>query len=115
MKESLSSFSRLQHIYSAIEDIEKFHAESNFISLEEDYKLRLVIVRLLEIIGEAVNHLPKELLEKYPEIEWRDIIAFRNIIVHEYFGVDAKILDNIIMEKLPLLKKVIALMLKEFE
>lgn len=105
MKGRLSSFSRLQHIYSAIEDIEKFHAESNFISLEQDYKLRLAIERLLEIIGEAANHLPKGLLEKYSEIEWRDIIAFRNIIVHEYFGVDAKILNNIITEKLPHLKR----------
>jgi uncharacterized protein with HEPN domain len=41
----------------------------------------------LAVIGEAASRLPQEFREKHPEVEWRDIIAFRNIAVHAYFAV----------------------------
>jgi len=47
------------------------------------------IERNLQIIGEAANHLPAEVTEAHPEIAWPQICGFRNILVHQYFGVDA--------------------------
>ena len=58
-------------------------------------------------------YLPHDLLQKYPEIEWRDIKAFRNLLIHEYFGVDFEIVWNTIQEDLPKLQKVIEKMLEE--
>ena len=42
----------------------------------------------LQTIGEAVNQLPKELKERYPDIRWQDIVGFRNILAHRYWRVD---------------------------
>lgn len=55
----------------------------------------------LQIIGEAAARLPDDVRARYPEIEWRDIVAFRNILVHEYFGVDLRIVWRIVIGKVP--------------
>lgn len=66
--------------------------------------IRLAIERQLEIIGETANHISEDTLQEAPEIDWRKIIAFRNFIVHEYFGVDLELLWGIIKINLPPLK-----------
>lgn len=60
----------------------------NSTDLENDVQLRFAIERQLEIIGEASNHLSDNLKTENPQIEWRKIVAFRNFLAHEYFGVD---------------------------
>lgn len=62
------------------------------------------VVRNLEIIGEAANNVPKEILIKYPNIPWSDMVSMRNKILHEYFGVDEEIVWKTITEDLPELK-----------
>ena len=76
---------------------------------------RFASIKQLEIIGEAANHLSGEIIEKYPDVEWKEIIALRNILIHEYFGVDAKIVWDIISEDLPSLKKTVEIILKDFK
>ena len=48
------------------------------------------------IIGEAVGKLPNELKQRRPDVEWQDIKDFRNLLIHEYFGVDLEIVWKII-------------------
>lgn len=59
------------------------------------------IERNLQIIGEAANHLPAEVADAHPEIAWPQIRGFRNILVHEYFGVDVDIVRDVVETHLP--------------
>ena len=59
----------------------------------------------LQIIGEAARSMSIETREKHSEINWRDIIDFRNFLVHEYFRVDLKIVWQIIEQEIPTLKQ----------
>lgn len=63
------------------------------------------IVRNLEIIGEAVKKIPRRIRIQYPQIEWKKIAGLRDIIAHEYFGVNKRILWEVVVQKLPLLEK----------
>ena len=72
-------------------------------------------VRRLEIIGEAVKNLEKSFKKKYPEVEWAKIAGMRNIIVHEYFGVDLKLTYKIVKASIPDLKNKISKILKEMK
>jgi uncharacterized protein with HEPN domain len=55
---------------------------------DRDRKLRLALAHLIQIIGEAANHLSDAFQISHPEIPWEDIIGMRNRIVHEYLGID---------------------------
>lgn len=69
-------------------------------------RMRLsAVIREFEIIGEAVGKLPETIKEKYPDVPWREIKDFRNLLIHEYFGVDLQIIWNTIQLDLPLLLK----------
>ncbi|BDZ39488.1 HepT-like ribonuclease domain-containing protein [Microbacterium suwonense] len=61
------------------------------------------VERNLRIIGEAVTHLPAELTDAHPEIAWPQIRGFRNILVQQYFGVDAETARDVVENHLPLL------------
>ncbi len=73
----------------------------------DDRKTYSAVIREFEIIGEASKHLPSVLTENYTEIEWRDIKDFRNLLIHQYFGIDHQIVWNTILKDLPKVKQVI--------
>ncbi len=95
----------LEDIFAAIEKIQKYAGNISYEDLIKDEMKIDAIVRNFEIIGEASNNIPKETRDKYPSIEWRKVINFRNILAHEYFGVDYEIMWDIIKNKLPDLQK----------
>ena len=82
----------------------------NFIKNEE---LKRAFVRSLEVIGEASKHIPQELRRKYSQIRWRSIIGMRNVLIHEYFGVDYRVLWKVVKERIPELYEVINKMIEE--
>lgn len=59
------------------------------------------IERNLQIIGEAVNHLPQDITGAHPQVPWPQIRGFRNILVHQYFGVDADVVRDVVETHLP--------------
>jgi len=74
-----------------------------FDQFSNDRKTYSAVIREFEIIGEAVGKLPEELKGRRPEVEWQDIKDFRNLLSHEYFGVDLEIVWKIIEDDLPVL------------
>jgi len=103
---------RIEDILEAIDNIEHYVAGLDFDAFEADRKTVDAVERNLEIIGEATANLPDEVLARWPEVPWRYMKGVRNLLAHEYFGVDVGILWQTIQEDLPaitpLLHKVLA-------
>jgi uncharacterized protein with HEPN domain len=76
----------------------------DFEDFENNRLVRQAVERNLEIIGEALNKIPQNIKEKYKEISWREIVAVRNFVVHEYFDVSQDIEWDIIQNDLDELK-----------
>jgi uncharacterized protein with HEPN domain len=96
---------RIRHILNAIIEIEDF---TNGFTEEQFLNHKLVkhaTVRQFEIIGEAANSISQEIIESFPEIPWRLLVDFRNVLIHQYFGVNYKQVYKVIEEELPELKK----------
>jgi uncharacterized protein with HEPN domain len=113
MKRELKDY--LEDILKASNNIEKFILGIDLDYFIEDDKTKFAVIYALQIIGEATNKIPKEILDKYNQINWRDIIGMRNFIAHEYFGVDFIIVWDTIQKDLPILKPVIKDILKNLE
>ena len=99
-----SSRLRIEDILDAISDIEKFINGFSQEDFETDKKTYLAVIRSLEVIGEASHNFSDELKSKYKKIPWRKMKDFRNVLIHEYFGVDPEIVWKTIHDDLIPLK-----------
>ncbi len=70
------------------------------------------VIRNFEIIGEASNNIPLKVQQTYPDIPWRQMIALRNFLIHEYFGVDVSTVWQTAHIHLPALKQQLLLLYK---
>lgn len=90
----------IEDILEAINKISSYIADKSFDEFINDNKTIDAVVRNLEIIGEAANHIPSRVKERAKHIKWHRIIGLRNRVIHEYFGVDLNIIWKIISEDL---------------
>lgn len=104
----------IDDILEAIKKIEKYAKGLTFEELKENDLVIDGVVRNLEIIGEAAKNIPASVKQKYPDIEWKKISGLRDILAHEYFGVDLEVVWNIVTEKIPVLKKNIMRIRKKY-
>lgn len=72
-----------------------------FAEFKRNYLIVDAVVRNFEIIGEASKNIPERIRHKYPSVPWRKMIGLRNLISHEYFGVDYEMIWTITKENLP--------------
>ena len=100
----ISDRERLNHILDAIDKIAEALTGFTYESFDQDWQKRLVIERLLEIIGEAANHLSPELRNAHPQIPWPQIIGMRNLVSHEYFRIDTRTIWLTAIESVPKLR-----------
>ncbi len=103
---------RLHHILDAMNEIESYLHDKDEQEFLKNTMLQSACLRQLEVIGEAANRLSEKLIEKNLSIEWREIIGLRNILIHEYFGIDLSIIWQIIKIDLPHLRKKIQLIIQ---
>jgi len=94
----------IEDALEAIEAVESYIDTLSFDNFKEDRKTYSATIREYIIIGEAIAHTIEELEEKIPNFPWRIIKDFRNVIVHEYFGVDAEMVWDISTNELASLK-----------
>jgi len=103
----------LEHILEAIDKIEEYLGDQDFSQFNQDTKTQDAVIRQFEVIGEAVNQLQADFLSQYPDLPWEKIVAMRNKLIHEYFGVDIEVVWQTIQKRLPELKVVIKKALKK--
>lgn len=103
----------LTDIAEAAQSIAKFLQGADFDEFEQNEMMNSAVLQKLTVIGEAASRLPKEFTNCFPEIPWVDIIAFRNIAVHEYFAIRWDIAWTAATEEVPALKEQIEKILRE--
>jgi len=102
----------LTHIVECIQYILEYTQSGE----EEFYKQRIIqdaVIRNLEIIGEATKNISKEYRNQYPDIPWREMAGLRDVLIHDYLGVDLKIVWAVVKNELPRLLTQIKNLLSE--
>lgn len=90
----------IDDIRDAIGRIERYVEGLSREELIADERTMDAVIRNLEVIGEAAGRISEDLKAGFPEIEWRKIIALRNVLAHEYFGIHTKIVWDVVVDKL---------------
>ena len=105
MREEIKDKSRLEHILESIDKALEFTENVSFDEYKSNDMLRYAVVKCVEIIGEASYKLSNEFRNQHPEIEWREIIAMRHILVHGYYQTEDAIVWDTVKNYLPILKE----------
>lgn len=95
---------RILDMLEAIERIQR-HAQKGREAFEQDELLQTWVVHHLQIIGEAASKISQELRDSNQQIPWSQIVAMRNVIAHEYFGIDLAAVWQVVERDLPTLKE----------
>ena len=94
------------HLWDMLDAAKQAAGFSASLSLDElldDTRSRYAIERALEIVGEAARRVSSETISAHPEIPWKGIIGFRNVLAHEYGEIDYRRLFTVINEGVPAL------------
>lgn len=99
MSPSLLDF--LRHIQHECDYILSVSTGKSRNALLDDETIRRALVRSLEIIGEASKKIPIEVRAKYPEVAWSAMAGMRDVLIHDYFGIDYDVVWNVVNEEIP--------------
>lgn len=96
---------RIQDILGAIEKIERYVDGMTLTQFKQDELILDAVIRNFEIIGEATKNIPSGIRRSYPMIPWSEISGMRDVLIHEYFGIDVQTLWHTTKKDLPALQK----------
>ncbi len=99
---------RVQDILDAIDRIASYVAGMDYEHFLADRKTQDAVTRNIEIMGEAARALPEDFKEQHADVPWSEIVAMRNVIVHQYFGILPEVVWDVVKNELPSLRSQIA-------
>lgn len=105
----------LEDILDSMNKITKYTKNKSFEEFKSNSMAVDAVLRNLEVIGEASTNLPSEIRNDNPHIPWRRMIGLRNIVIHEYFGVDLNIIWRVSTIDIPETKPMIEELLEEID
>ena len=104
MSNGLELSDYLDDIITAITDTAEFTQGMSFEIFAADKKTVNVVIRCLEIIGEATKYIPISFRKKHPDLPWSNMAGMRDVLIHDYIGVDLKTIWKVAQERLPELR-----------
>lgn len=102
----------LLHILDELVFLKKHTSGLSFGAFLKDEVLKRSVVRSLEVIGEAVKNLPLDFRKENPDVPWKEIAGLRDILIHDYFGIDYRAVWDIVKHQVPVLEKQVKGLLK---
>ena len=96
---------RLEDLLEALARVEGYVQGMNFETFAKDVRTQDAVIRNFGIIGEAANHVPDAIRTAHPGVPWPQMRALRNLVVHEYFGINLEILWDTVKKDLPPLRE----------
>lgn len=105
----------LNDIIKFMEKAENFVLNMSYEEFIKDEKTIFSVVRALEVVGEAVKHIPVSIREEFPKIPWRIIAGMRDVLIHDYFVVDLETLWETIQKNIPNVKPLLKETLKKLK
>jgi uncharacterized protein with HEPN domain len=94
----------LTDIFNAITEVDEFIRDMNFTDFEHDRKTVNAVIRSLEVLGEATKHIPASFRNSHPDIPWSKMAGMRDVLIHDYMGVDLLTVWKVAKERLPLIR-----------
>ena len=104
----------LHHILDAIQKIESYVVEGKEVFMKTSH-WQDAVVRQLEIIGEAAKKISTSLRDQHAHIPWKKMAGFRDVLIHDYMGIDLNVVWETTQQNLPELKEQIKKVLSDFE
>ena len=104
MSETRDFLDYLDDVLQNMEKVEVFTKGMSFEEFKQDEKTAFAVIRALEVIGEAVKRIPSNICDNYPDIPWKDIAGMRDVLIHDYFGVDLQTVWETIKKNIPSIK-----------
>lgn len=105
----------VKDIIQNMQDAEEFVQGLSYEAFTSDKKTFNAVVRVIEVIGEAVKKIPDGVRRRYPAIPWKEMAGMRDKLIHFYFGVDSEAVWIAVKERIPTIRPIFEQILRDLD